>query len=217
MIQGTRILEGTEAKAYQQTIDTLRGVLLKAGYEEIVFSSLWEQDTFIKRAGQEITNQMYVLDDKDGRPICLIPEVTAVVEDMWKEVWSKSKPHPFKIFYVARCYRHEANPQEGRYREFTQFGVEILGGEPIYPKLEINSIMAKCLKPFNLHYNLVPAVKRGLTYYTTDGFEVECPELGEQKQVLGGGAYESGIGFGIGIDRLMLAMPKKLGGGNSVA
>jgi histidyl-tRNA synthetase len=47
-------------------------------------------------------------------------------------------------------------------------------------------------------------VKRGLAYYTEEGFEISCPALGSQKQVLGGGRYAEGIGFAIGIDRLML-------------
>ena len=48
------------------------------------------------------------------------------------------------------------------------------------------------------------SVKRGLDYYTDNGFEIRCPQLGAQQQVCGGGAYKEGIGFAIGFDRLML-------------
>lgn len=48
------------------------------------------------------------------------------------------------------------------------------------------------------------SVKRGLAYYTMDGFEIAAPELGAQKQVVGGGAYAQGVGFAVGFDRLML-------------
>jgi histidyl-tRNA synthetase len=48
------------------------------------------------------------------------------------------------------------------------------------------------------------SVKRGLAYYTAEGFEIAVPELGAQKQVVGGGAYAQGVGFAIGFDRLML-------------
>jgi histidyl-tRNA synthetase len=47
-------------------------------------------------------------------------------------------------------------------------------------------------------------VKRGLDYYIEDGFEIACPELGAQKQVVGGGRYSNGIGFAVGFDRLAL-------------
>jgi histidyl-tRNA synthetase len=51
-------------------------------------------------------------------------------------------------------------------------------------------------------------VKRGLGYYVEDGFEVECPNLGAQKQIAGGGRYDCGIGWAIGVDRLLFAMEK---------
>lgn len=48
-------------------------------------------------------------------------------------------------------------------------------------------------------------MKRGLTYYVDDGFEAECEKLGAQKQIAGGGRYAEGIGWAIGVDRLLLA------------
>jgi hypothetical protein len=45
-----------------------------------------------------------------------------------------------------------------------------------------------------------------LTYYVEDGFEAEVTSLGAQKQVAGGGRYAEGIGWAIGVDRLMLAL-----------
>jgi histidyl-tRNA synthetase len=54
-------------------------------------------------------------------------------------------------------------------------------------------------------YEVNASVKRGLNYYTTEGFEIAVPSLGAQKQVVGGGTYRQGIGFAIGFDRLMLS------------
>ncbi|MEO6715421.1 MAG: ATP phosphoribosyltransferase regulatory subunit [Mycobacteriales bacterium] len=54
-------------------------------------------------------------------------------------------------------------------------------------------------------YELQPAVRRGLAYYTGDGFEITCPQPGAQKQILGGGSYTEGAGFAIGVERLILA------------
>jgi histidyl-tRNA synthetase len=44
----------------------------------------------------------------------------------------------------------------------------------------------------------------GLSYYVEDGFEAEVAALGAQKQVAGGGRYREGIGWAIGLDRLIL-------------
>ena len=55
------------------------------------------------------------------------------------------------------------------------------------------------------NYEVSTDVTRGLDYYEEGkGFEVACSELGASKQVCGGGAYEGGIGFAVGIDRLLL-------------
>ena len=56
----------------------------------------------------------------------------------------------------------------------------------------------------NKKFKLTLEVKRGLDYYKDGkGFEISCEELGSSKQVCGGGEYEGGIGFAIGIDRLV--------------
>lgn len=94
----------------------------------------------------------------------------------------------------------------GRYREFTQLGVEILGGKSPDDRDEAVETMLSCLKAIGLEDCVyVPSVKRGLDYYVEDGFEVEAPWLGAQKQVAGGGRYAEGVGFAFGVDRLLLA------------
>ena len=97
-----------------------------AGFKLFIPSSLSEQKTFIDKAGEEILGQMYTFKDKGDRDICLIPEVTAIVQKVYNEEWINSLPKPIKLYYLTRCYRYE-RPQVGRWREFWQFGVEILG------------------------------------------------------------------------------------------
>jgi histidyl-tRNA synthetase len=123
---------------------------------------------------------------------------------MWNDSWSKKFRWPLKVFYVQRCYRYE-RPQAGRYREFTQAGVEILGGKDGDRELALSSLAA-ALDPFRIPYSVNDAVKRGLTYYVEDGFEAEVQYLGAQKQIAGGGRYREGIGWAIGVDRLVLAV-----------
>jgi histidyl-tRNA synthetase len=146
---------------------------------------------------------MYAFQDKSNREICLIPEATAIVQQAYKTNWQKCKPKPVRVFYVQRCYRYE-KPQAGRYREFWQFGVELLGNKA-GDKAEVLSILQKLLDISTVNYQLFSSVKRGLDYYIEDGFEAKVESLGAQKQVAGGGRYDCGIGFAIGIDRIMLA------------
>ena len=174
----------------------------------MVVPSIYNLDTFSKKTGEELKNQMWIFKDKANRDCCLIPEVTGVLQEMFREKWFyEYKKKPLRIFYVNRCYRYE-KPQKGRYREFTQFGIEILGGNDRVQYVEESKrILNEVLNKFNnLSFIYNDSVKRGLGYYQENGFEVECKNLGAQKQIAGGGAYAEGVGWAIGVDRLMLAL-----------
>lgn len=147
---------------------------------------------------------MYAFKDRGDRDICLIPEATALIQEEYNKSWSKAWAKPVRVFYVQRCYRYE-KPQKGRYREFTQVGVELLGNKP-GDKEEVVKILKDCIALFPVECQFKDAVKRGLTYYVEDGFEVEIESLGAQKQVAGGGRYAEGIGWAIGLDRLLVAL-----------
>jgi histidyl-tRNA synthetase len=148
---------------------------------------------------------MYAFQDKKGRPICLVPEVTGLIQETYRSDWSRRGRGPKRVFYVARCFRYE-RPQAGRYREFTQLGVELLGGAGPADREEVEGLLRRALDESGVRYELDREVKRGLGYYTEDGFEARCPALGAVKQVAGGGRYAEGIGWAIGLDRLLLAM-----------
>lgn len=134
----------------------------------------------------------------------MIPEATAIFQEIGAELLGGAREAMF--FYVARCYRYE-RPQAGRYREFTQLGFEYLAPEPDKALLRSRELCLRFLDRIGLVYELDSSARRGLTYYLDGvGFEVRCPVLGAQKQVVGGGAYREGAGFGIGLERVALAL-----------
>jgi len=91
-------------------------------------------------------------------------------------------------------------------RQFTQFGVEIINPKNV--KLDyLIELAQRLIKSAVDGYEIITDtdVTRGLDYYVGGkGFEIKCESLGAQKQLCGGGEYKGGIGFAIGIDRLML-------------
>lgn len=204
MLKGTRVLTGVDAYRYRQMLQTLRDFAISAGYSEVVVPSIWEAETFQKKIQGETLGQMWQFKDKGNRDCCLIPEVTGIIQEIYNDSWEKTIPKPIKIFYEARAYRYE-KPQAGRYREFTQFGVEILGGDKEANQAAAIEFLTYVLEYYGIDYKLNPKVTRGLGYYTDDGFEVECASLGAQKQIAGGGKYAEGVGFAIGIERLLMA------------
>jgi histidyl-tRNA synthetase len=122
-------------------------------------------------------------------------------------VWKRKRD--VRVWYQTICWRYE-KPSAGRYREFTQFGVEVLNPRKrdLVERADLRDslieLAEKMVKKFTDAYEVSTAVKRGLAYYVEDGFEISCPKLGAQKQVCGGGSYEQGCGFAFGVDRLML-------------
>jgi len=147
---------------------------------------------------------MWAFPDKKGRPCCLIPEATALFQERCRELLERRKER--MLFYVARCYRYE-RPQAGRYREFVQLGFEYLGPDPMRASVRSRELATGFLDSIGVRYELDVAARRGLSYYLNgQGFEIRCPELGQQQQVVGGGAYREGAGFGIGAERLLLAL-----------
>ncbi|RCK07879.1 hypothetical protein TH5_02395 [Thalassospira xianhensis MCCC 1A02616] len=180
------------------------GVFIDAGFQEVIFPSLWEADTFLDKIGVEKERQMWTFKDRGDRNVCLIPEVTGIVQEMWRNEWSRGKGNPDRIFYVSRCYRYE-RPQRGRYREFTQFGIEMLGDANKTRQDEARDLLQLCLTDCGVDFTLNDNVKRGIGYYVQGGFEAEALNLGSQKQIAGGGTYPEGCGWAIGIDRLLLA------------
>ena len=169
---------------------------------------MWEPNPFLEKIGEEKVEQMWMFKDRGNRDVCLVPEITGIVQELWNDGWYRTKKKPYKIFYSASCFRYE-RPQKGRYRQFTQFGIEILGGKSPDDRDEAIALLKRCLDSVYVQYEFVPAVKRGIGYYTEEGFEVECANLGAQKQVAGGGRYKEGIGWAIGIDRLLLSKMEK--------
>jgi histidyl-tRNA synthetase len=179
------------------------GVFIEADFEEIIVPSIWEAETFDQKVGAENSQMMWRFQDKGERNVCLIPEVTGLIQETWREEWSK-RMKARNVFYAQRCYRYE-RPQKGRYREFTQFGIEMLGSADSDRAKELLKL---CLDKLGVNYVWSESVKRGLSYYVEDGFEAAVESLGAQKQVAGGGTYAEGVGWAFGVDRLMLALEK---------
>lgn len=116
----------------------------KFGYSEIRVPVFEHTELFQRGVGDTtdiVQKEMYTFEDKAGRSITLRPEGTAGVVRSYIEHGMASLPQPVKLFYQITAYRYE-NVQKGRYREFHQFGVELLGASDPSADVEIISILA---------------------------------------------------------------------------
>jgi len=107
----------------------LEGIMVAAsrrfGYREIATPTFEHTELFTGKSGEEVVGQIYSFEDKGGRSLALRPELTAAVMRAYSASLAM-EPKPVKLHYFGNCFRYE-RPQKGRYREFWQFGVEIIG------------------------------------------------------------------------------------------
>lgn len=196
--KGTRILIGNEKRSI---INKMVDYITNNGFTEISIPIIQMQETFDGKVGEENNNMMFNFQDRGNREICLAPEYTAIIQKLSKTTFKQQKD--VMLFYVQECFRGE-KPQAGRYRQFTQFGVEIINPSKEYLDdlidYAINLIKFSGINDIQINKNVV----RGLDYYKNGcGFEVSYEKLGSSKQICGGGEYDGGVGFAIGIDRLL--------------
>lgn len=197
--KGTRIIIGGEKN---KKLQSCIRILEESGFQLVQLPIIQKAELFKNKVGKENNNLMYNFTDRGNRNLCLAPEYTAIFQELAKTTFKQDKT--VKLFYIQECFRGE-KPQAGRYRQFTQLGVEVLNckGKPQKWIHALAVELTRILNP-NLKIKIDYRVSRGLDYYKDGkGFEIIAPELGSSKQVCGGGEYEEGYGFAIGVDRLI--------------
>jgi len=144
-------------------------------------------------------NRMFTL----GSNLCLVPEVTNYIRALGAQRLGAAK-----VFYVAKCFRDETTTDATRLREFTQVGVEMLGDNA----LDCRKVVRKdAIRLFRMlmpegAWEMRDGVERGLNLYDDSGktFEVEATD--GKRQLLGGGPYDGGAGWALGLERVEQVM-----------
>ena len=73
-----------------------------------------------------VEKETYTFDDRGGDTLTLRAEGTAPVCRAYLQHGMQNLPQPIRVFYICPVFRYE-RPQSGRYRQHTQFGVEVIG------------------------------------------------------------------------------------------
>ena len=126
----------------------LRQTAQRSGFREIQTPIFEEAELFILRSGPNIINELYAFKDKGDRDLALRPEMTAPAIRSFVNNMSND-PKPIKIFYFGQCFRYE-RPQSGRYREFFQFGAEIIGTATPQTDAEVIATALEMIKALGL-------------------------------------------------------------------
>lgn len=129
--KGTQDFLPDETAKWQYLEETIRQVCREYGYQEIRTPIFEATELFQRGVGETtdiVNKEMYTFLDKGERSITLRPEGTASVCRAYVENKLYAGPQPIKLYYIGPMFRYE-RPQTGRYRQFHQFGVEVLGSE----------------------------------------------------------------------------------------
>ena len=117
---------------------------------EIRTPALEDTNLFKRSVGDvsDIVNkEIYSFNDRNDKSIALRPEGTASV--IRSIIEKKLDQSTHKLWYMGPMWRYE-RPQKGRYRQFYQAGIEILGYKEGSPEFEMISIICSIIKEFNL-------------------------------------------------------------------
>ncbi len=128
-VKGMRDITGENYYAFQGFFEKAQEIAVYYGFTPIETPVVEAEDVFTSSVGigtDIVDKEMYTLKTKGGDHLALRPEGTAGIMRSYIEKGMQSFPQPIMLYYYGPFFRHD-NPQRGRYRQFHQFGVEIIG------------------------------------------------------------------------------------------
>ena len=147
---GTRDILAPDAARWRAFQAVFADVVEPAGYEHIIPPMFEDLGVFLRlgEATEVVTKEMYDFQDKGGRRVALRPEQTASVCRAFVE----HRPvTPWKVWYSGPNFRYE-KPQQGRYRQFDQVGIEVLGVDDPYLDAEVISLAKQFYERLGLQH-----------------------------------------------------------------
>ena len=134
-VKGTRDFFPDEMRLRNWLFEVWRNVSVQAGFEEYDTCVLEHEELYIRKAGDEISKQLYSFEDKGGRRLSLRPEMTPSLARLVLQ-HKKSLSFPIKWFSMPQCFRYE-RMTKGRRREHFQWNADIIGQAEIVAEAEI--------------------------------------------------------------------------------
>ena len=170
--RGTRDFLFTEMRERKEAESTLRNVFENYGFQEIKTPLFEELKLFTTKSGEEIVDQLYNFKDKSDRELALRPELTAPVARLYLNELQKTTAKPIKLYYYGSCFRYE-RPQKGRFRQFWQFGCELIGAKSPEGEAEVISMCNESLEslgitPADININHLGIIRGLFAHFNID-------------------------------------------------
>lgn len=136
--KGTYDILPKDSYKWHKLKENISNIARKYNLKEIVTPMFEHTELFVRGAGNSsdvVNKEMYTFIDKGERSLTLKPESTASVARSFIENGLFNESMPIKFYYISPCFRYE-KPQKGRYRQHTQFGLEIYGSNHVLSEVE---------------------------------------------------------------------------------
>ena len=140
-VKGTRDFLPGEMVKRRWVFERIRETFERYGFHEVLTPTFEYTDLFRLRSGEEVVKQLYAFLDKGGRDLSLRPDMTSSVARLYVNSFQNA-PKPIKWYYIANMFRYE-EPQSGRFREFWQAGVELIGSEKVEADAEVIALFTE--------------------------------------------------------------------------
>jgi len=138
-VRGMRDVLPGEQRATAQVRAALERTLAQHGYAHIDLPIVEQRELYLRKLGEELVGKVYEF-SFGGRDLALRPEWTASVLRAYVSAM-QDQPLPMRIAYSGPVFRYE-RPQRGTYRQFTQVGVELVGGPA--PRADAEAMALAC-------------------------------------------------------------------------
>src|ERR1700683_4171480 len=155
-VRGTQDLLPDAARRHRRVSEAARATAGLYGFDEIVTPIFEFTEVFARPIGEHtdiVAKEMYSLKDRGGEDLSLRPENTAgVVRAVLSNGLTQSTP--LKFFYSGPMFRYE-RPQKGRFRQFHQIGVELLGVPQAQADIEVIALGRRILDTLGIGERVV--------------------------------------------------------------
>jgi histidyl-tRNA synthetase len=140
-LKGFRDFLPSDAKKRQYVIEALKEVFVSFGFEPLETPTLEYEDILAGKYGDEGEKLMYRFEDNGGRRVALRYDQTIPLARVAAQ-YANALPTPFKRYQIQPVFRAD-KPQKGRYREFIQCDIDILGLDSAASDAEIIATVYK--------------------------------------------------------------------------
>ncbi len=152
-VRGMRDILPSEQPYWQKLRKVVEKIAIDYNYNRIDLPLIEDVDLFKRGTGEEtdiVSKEMYEFKTKGGDKVCLRPEGTPSVVRAYLQHGMRIAPKPVKLSYSGPMYRYD-RPQEGRYREFFQFGFEALGEQDAVLDAQMIQMAMRIFKTLKIH------------------------------------------------------------------